>query len=93
MDPIESYRDATFSCPDFRLHLSDCWGVLQNSAGCAIAGSSPAFNAGIMRDMGEGRWCESPYAADHSLELDDCAPPPEAVAAVASRPPLIAVLP
>ena len=27
LDPetIESYRDATFACPDFRLHLADCW--------------------------------------------------------------------
>ena len=24
-DSIESYRDATFSLPDFRLHLADCW--------------------------------------------------------------------
>ena len=26
---LESYRDATFSRPDFRLHLSDCWRGLQ----------------------------------------------------------------
>ena len=153
---IEPYRDATFSPPDFRLSIVDCWRGLERGKGhgwvryaasgyewgaidldeyehydhpangdlqevvpgkfvalkgpVALAGGaeyqdldsgarvfSPAFYAGILRDMGVTdvvRLCAPRYPAaaftslgllHHHLPFPDCACPPDAVAAAFLR--------
>ena len=63
---FESYRDATYSCPDFRLHLVDCWNGLRRAMDkrwfeCP---SSPHLTRWGKVDMAEYVLYDSPTSGD-----------------------------